>query len=61
MVRSDATDREVCWFLGCDESPGGELHGDNGFAVAACESHGIVGESYGWERFDPFDEEPANE
>jgi len=54
---SDATERDTCWFLMCDRDPDGELHGENGFAVAACEQHGVVAASCGWERFDPFETE----
>lgn len=50
------TDREECWFLQCSRSPKGELYGDNGHAVAACEQHGVTGAAFGWERFERFDD-----
>lgn len=43
-----------CWFLQCDREPAGTLHGSNGFAVTACEKHGVKGESFGWEKFEPY-------
>jgi hypothetical protein len=54
-------ERDECWFLMCSRSPDGELHGENGFAVAACEKHGVSGESFGWKRFDRFGGEPDAE
>ena len=48
-------DRDECWFLMCRRDPAGVLYGEDGFAVAACEQHGVAGEAHGWERFDRYD------
>lgn len=52
----DGREREDCWFLQCTRDPEGDLYGDGGFAVAACERHGLVGEAYGWDRFERYDD-----
>jgi len=55
-MTADGTERpDDCWFLMCTREPAGDLYGDNGFAVAACEKHGIVGESFAWQLFERYD------